>query len=224
MVSTLFQGRATIANDAPVSPTLPFYDPDAVEQRSRDIDKAKQLMADAGVDTVDVELRTGDLQEIPDLAAIIQQNAAEAGINIQVNTQSNSTFYENAWCPELYGVESSDAATLPCESSALFGIVDYGHRPTPDVYLSSAFATGGVWNSSNWANSEFDAALTAYRESVDVDGQTAAMGTMQQLMWEDVPTTIPYFYDYLSGNDVSVSGVQVTALGHVIVSAASKSS
>lgn len=223
MVSTLFQGRAVIANDAPVLPSLPFFDPDAVEQRSRDIDKAKQLLAEAGVDSVDVELKSGDLQDIPDLAAIIKQNAAEAGINITVNTQSNSTFYENAWCPELYGVESSDPSTLPCESAALFGIVDYGHRPTPDVYLSSAFSTGGVWNSSNYANSEFDAALQEYRESVDVTGQTAAMGKMQQSLWEDVPAMVPYFYDYLSGHDSSVSDVQATALGHLVLSAASKS-
>ena len=223
MVSTLFNGRAEIANDHPILSTLPFFDAGAVEQRPRDIDRAKQLMADAGVDGFSVAIDTGDLQEIPDLAAIIQQNAAELGIDIQVNTQSNSTFYEAAWCPQLYGVESSDPSTAPCETSAVFGIVDYGHRPVPDVYLSSALSSGGVWNSSNYANPTFDAALSDYRRAVDVDGQKAAAAVMQQQLWEDVPIMLPYFYNYLSGHDESVSGVQATALGHTIVSKATKS-
>ncbi len=223
MVDTLFAGRAEIANDYPVLSSLPFYDPDAAEQRARDIEMARSLMSEAGVDSLSVELQTGDLQEIPDLAALIQQNAAEAGIDITVNTQSNSTFYEAAWCPQLYGVESSDPSTLPCESSATFGIVDYGHRPVPDIYLGSALSSGGVWNSSNYANPDFDQALSEYRQSVDVDGQREAMGRMQAILWEDVPAVYPYFYNYLSGHDNSVAGVEATALGHTILSAATKS-
>ncbi len=222
MVDTLFSGRAEIGNDHPILSSLPFYDPDAVEQRSRNIEQAQALLAEAGVDSLDVTLQTGDLQDIPDLAAIIQQNAAEAGINITVNTQSNSTFYEAGWCPELYGAESSDPATLPCESSFEFGIVDYGHRPVPDIFLGSALSTGGVWNSSNYANSEFDDQLSAYRTAVDVEGQTAAISQIQQILWEDVPAAYPYFFNYLSGHDESVQGVQATALGHTILSAATK--
>jgi hypothetical protein len=33
---------------------------------------------------------------------------------------------------------------------------------------------------------------------------------------------MPYFYNYLCGHDNSVTGVQATALGHTIVSKASK--
>ncbi|MDH5520534.1 MAG: hypothetical protein OEZ14_08375, partial [Acidimicrobiia bacterium] len=163
-------------------------------------------------------IETGDLQEIPDLAAIVQRNAAEAGFNLQVSTQSNSTFYGAAWCPE-----DNDASTVPCWGSAEFGIVDYGHRPTPDVYFSSALASGGVWNSSVWENSDFDALLSQYRRSVTVDDQKAAVGEIEKLMHEETPACYPYFYNYLSGNDASVSGMEVTALGHMILSKASKS-
>lgn len=221
MVSTLFSGRAEVANDHPVVTSLPFYDPDAVEQRSRDIEMAKSLLAEAGVDSINVECKTGDLQEIPELAAIMAQNAAEAGINITVNTQSNSTFYEDAWCPALY-TEEPPADGVPCGPSAEFGIVDYGHRPIPDVFLGSALATDGVWNSSNYSNPEFDSQLSAYRTAVDVEGQTAAIGEIQRILWNDVPASYPYFFNYLSGHDTSVSGVQATSLGHCILSGASK--
>ncbi len=218
MVTTLFNGRAEIANDHPVLSSLPFFDPDAVEQRTRDIDMAKSLLSEAGVTEISGTIETGDIQEIPDLAAIIQRNAAEAGFNLQVSTQSNSTFYGNAWCPD-----DGDDSTVPCWGAAEFGIVDYGHRPTPDVYFSSALASGGVWNSSVWENSDFDALLSQYRTSVTVDDQKAAVGEIQKLMHEETPACYPYFYNYLSGHDNSVSGMQSTALGHVILSGASKS-
>ena len=93
---------------------------------------------------------------------------------------------------------------MPCGPSAEFGIVDYGHRPIPDIFLGSALATGGVWNSSNYANPEFDAQLSAYRTAVDVDGQKAAIGEIQKILWDDVPAAYPYFFNYLSGHDDSV--------------------
>ncbi len=218
MVDTLWAGRAEIGNDHPVLSTLPFYDADAVPQRVRDIDQARQLLSDAGLEGVSAACETGDIQEVPQLAAIIQQNAAEAGFDLTVSTQSNSTFYGAAWCPGA----NPDDFSLPCDGSAEFGIVDYGHRPVPDVYFGSALATGGVWNSSNYASEEFDTQLSAYRTSIDVEGQTAAVSEIQKILWNDVPAAYPYFYNYLSGHDNSVSGVQATALGHTILSAATK--
>ncbi len=219
MVDTLWAGRAEIGNDHPVLSSLPFFDDAAVEQRTPDPEMAKQLLADAGVDSVTAVCETGDLQEIPQLAAIIQQNAAAAGINLTVNTQSNSTFYGAAWCP---GPNESDDS-LPCDNAAEFGIVDYGHRPVPDVYFSSALRTGGPWNSSNFANAEFDQLLLDYQGSIDVDSQKAAVSQMQSLLWEEVPACYPYFYNFLGGHDSSVTGVKATSLGHTILSGASKS-
>ncbi|MGI9609937.1 MAG: hypothetical protein ACR2NL_06545, partial [Acidimicrobiia bacterium] len=156
--------------------------------------------------------------EVPELAAIIKQNAAAAGFEFTVNVQSNSTFYGAAWCP---GANATDE-TLPCDGAADFGIVDYGHRPVPDIFLGSALATGGVWNSSNFANAEFDSLLSEYRTAVDVEGQKKAIGAIQVLMHDEQPALYPYFFDFLVGHDSSVSGVQTTALGHLLLGKASK--
>lgn len=135
-----------------------------------------------------------------------------------MNVQSNSTFYGDSWCP---GPNESDA-NLPCDGSSDFGIVDYGHRPTPDIFLSSALASGGVWNSSNYASEEFDGLLSDYRSAVDVEGQKTAIGQIQSVLHNDAPALYPYFFNYLAGHDASVSGVETTALGHMILSKASK--
>ena len=142
MVDLLFAGGARIANDHQVLESLPFYDPDAVEQRSKNVDRARELLAEAGVDEINAVLNTGDIQDIPDLAAIVQRNCAEAGINLEINTQPNSTFYGDSWCPE------SAEGEPPCFNSDPIGIVDWGHRPVPDVYFTSNLTTGGVWNAS----------------------------------------------------------------------------
>ncbi len=215
MVSSLFDGRADVGNDHPVVATLPFFDAEATPQRTRDIEKAKSLLAEAGVESLSATLHTGNLREIPEMAAVIQQNAAEAGIDLTVDTQDNSTFYGDSWCP-------GGTDDRPCADADEVGIVDYGHRPIPDIYLSAALGTGGVWNSSNYANPDFDALLSSYRTSIDVAGQRKAIGEIQKTLHDDTPACYAYFYNYLSGHDASVSGVQTTALGHVITSSASK--
>ncbi len=216
MVDTLFSGRAEIGNDHPILSSLPFFDPDATPQRSRDIEKAKALMAEAGIDSISTSFEGGDLGEVPDLAAIVARNAADAGIELTVNIQANSTFYGDAWCPP------DGSGDMPCPGSASVGAVDYGHRPIPDIFLASALSTGGVWNSSNWANSEFDGLLSDYRTAVDVDGQKTAIGAMQTLIHDEQPALYPYFFNFLAGHDSTMSGVQATALGHIVMSSASK--
>ncbi|MGI9600716.1 MAG: ABC transporter substrate-binding protein [Acidimicrobiales bacterium] len=215
MVNTLFEGRATIGNDHPVPSTLAFFDEAAVEQRTRDIAMAQQLLSDAGVESITATIECGNIQEVPDLAAIMQQNAAEAGFELTVNVQDNSTFYGDAWCPG-----GTDAQ--PCADAKEFGIVDYGHRPVPDVYFSSALSSGGVWNSSNYANPDFDTLLSQYRGALDVEGQKTAVSQMMQILHEDTPACYPYFYNYLSGHDSGIVGAEATALGHCIVSGASR--
>ena len=89
-------------------------------------------------------------------------------------------------------------ADPPCAGAAELGIVDYGHRATPDIYLNAAFATSGDWNSSQYSSPEFDAAFKEYQAAVDVEAQTAACEKIETILNEDVPVGLPYFYNYLS--------------------------
>ncbi len=127
MLQTLFRGRANIGNDHVIAPFFPYFDP-SVPQRVQDIDKAKQLLADAGAEGLHATLQIVNLQEIPELAQLISAGAAQAGITIDIAQESTSTFYGSQWCP-------AEPADPPCSGAAELGIVDYGHRPTPDIYL-----------------------------------------------------------------------------------------
>ena len=217
MVDVLFDGFAIVGNDHPVHPTLPFFDPDATPQRPKDPEMARQLLADAGYEGLSATIETGDILVSPDMGAIVEQNALEAGVTLSVNVTANSDFYGEYWCAGAsWGAQPDTGGPgVPCGASAAIGIVDYGHRPTPDVYFGRALETDGDWNSSNYASSEFDSLFAQYQGAIDVAGQKAAVGQIQQLLHEDAPALYPFFFDYLSGHDASVSGVQVTALGHM---------
>ena len=215
MISTLFNGRAILGNDSPIWSTLPFYDADAVEQRSRNIDKAKELLAEAAAESVSADIHFGDVQEVPDLAQLMSQDAADAGFNLTTALNSQGTFYDDSWCPNL-GEQPA------CPESSEFGIVDWGHRPVPDVFLTSALQSGAVWNASNYADEGYDQLVTDYQGAFTVDDQKAAIGQLQAKLWEDVPAIYPYFYNYLSGHNNNLANVQSTALGHSILTKTSK--
>ena len=211
LIDTLFKGTADIGNDSVIAPLYPFFDK-SVPQRTRDTAKAKQLLADAGFPNgLKATLHAVDLQEMPQLAELVQIQAAEGGFTLELNVESDSTFYSTEWCP-----------ASPCAGSAELGIVDYGHRATPDVYLLKAFKTGGDWNSSEYSSPDLDAAILEYQASADLDKRTAACKKIETIMLEDTPAAIPYFYNYLGGFSKSFTGVRLSALGQMLLDKAAK--
>jgi peptide/nickel transport system substrate-binding protein len=214
MVQQLFRGRAEVANDHVIAPIYPYFD-ESIPQRARDVERARALLAEAGAENMTAAIHCGELLEIPDLAVLIQSNARDAGFNLEVAVESLDTFYGAQWCPP-------DPADPPCSGASELGIVDYGHRATPDVYLNAALATGGVWNSSQYMSPEFDGAFGEFQAAVGVDAQKAACGKIQTILTRDLPILVPYFYNYLAGSSTAFSGVYSSALGQMFVSSASK--
>ena len=214
LIQQLFQGKAQLGNDHVIWQGYPYFDA-SVPQRVQDIAKAKQLLSDAGVTNLTADLHAGQLLEIPDLATLLKSQAQQAGITLNVKVESLDTFYGAQWCPKT-------PADPPCSGAAELGIVDYGHRATPDVYLNAALKSKGIWNSSQYSSAAFDAAFTQFQTSVGVDAQKAACTKIETILNEDTPIGLPYFYNYLAGNSKKFTGVYSSALGQMIFSAASK--
>ena len=214
LIEQLFKGKGILANDHVIAPFYPYFS-DTVEQRAQNIEQAKQLLSDAGKTGLTATLQYGRLNEIPDLAVLIQSQAAQAGITITPAGGDNGPFYDLHWC------NTTTPTDPPCQGNAELGIVDYGHRASPDVFLNSAFRTNGVWNASHYSSAAFDAAFTEFQSAVGVEAQTAACAKIEKIMYDDVPAVIPYFYNYLSGNAKTFTGVYTCALGQIFLSSAS---
>lgn len=215
MMDKLFKGRADIGNDHVIAPIYPYFDSVNPPQRTKDIDKAKALLAEAGVSGLKATLHTPDMQEIPDLAVLMQSGAAEAGITLDIQKESLDTFYGAQWCP-------AEPADPPCSGASELGIVDYGHRATPDVYLNAALKSKGIWNSSQYASADFDAAFKEFQAAVGLDAQKAACTKIQTILNNDVPVGVPYFYNYLGGISKEFQGAYGSAIGQMFLQQTSK--
>ncbi len=214
MVQQLFKGKGQVANDHVIFSIFPYFD-EGTPQRTRNVEEAKALLEAASATGLEAVLHVAEQQEIPDLAVLMQSQAAEAGITLTPAVESLDTFYGAQWCP-------GEPADPPCSGAAELGIVDYGHRSTPDVFLNSALKSNGVWNSSQYASADFDAAFAEFQAAVGVEAQTAACAKIQANLNDEVPVAIPYTYSFLSGNSNAFTGVYSSALGQMYVSSASK--
>jgi peptide/nickel transport system substrate-binding protein len=214
LVDTVLQGRGDVGNDHPIAPAYEFFDA-SQPQRERDVEKAKALLEEAGVAGLAVTMHAPDLQEIALLAEVVQSQLQEIGMDITLNVESTSTFYDR-WC-KVYDGTNEPAG---CDGGEEFGIVDYGNRATPDVYLVKAYATG-EWNSAHYLSEEFNAAVAAYQATVDLESRKEAVKLVQEIAHKDIPYVIPYFYNTLTAYTKTFSGVKHTGLGHYFVGTAS---
>ena len=213
MLDVVLKGRGQMGNDHPVAPSYEFFD-STQPQRERDIEKAKALLEEAGKAGLAVTMHVPKLVEIPQLAELMQTQLKDIGMDVTLNVISTDTFYDS-WCK----VYDSEVAPAGCDGGEEFGIVDYGNRGTPDVYLVKAYATG-EWNSAHYISEPFNAAVAEYQASLDLAGRQAAIKTVQAIATEDVPYIIPYFYDSLIAYKKNVTGIVATGLGHYYLGSA----
>ncbi|MBO0902524.1 ABC transporter substrate-binding protein [Jiella sonneratiae] len=204
LIQGLFRGMAELGNDSPFAPIFPSTDK-TVEQRAKDIDKAKQLMADAGTTGFDVTFTTMQIQELPALASLIKNAAAEIGINVTLKIEDSGAYYGSA---------------VPGKSDWLdseFGMTDYGHRGIPNVFLTAPLKSDGTWNAANFQNSDYDKLVTDYVAAIELKAQQEIAGKIQRLLLEETPIIYPYFYDYLTAASPKVKNMQPTAMGQLFL-------
>ena len=210
LVDGLWEGRAEIGNDSPFAPLYPSTDP-SVPQREQDLEQARQLLADAGAENITVQLDTWDGFEIPDLAQLVKNYAAEIGVTINLKITDAATYYGDGVFGNSTWLDS------------VMGITDYGHRPVPNVYLTAALAGDpklGVWNSAHFKNDDYDELVRQYVAALDVESQRGVAKQIQELLLEETPIIFPYFYNFLSAAKPNLQGAVSAATGQFDLSKA----
>ena len=208
LVKTLFDGRGVVGNDSPFWTGYPSHDP-SVKQRTKNIALAKALLAAAGKSGLKFTITTYRTQEIPDYAQIIQSSAKEAGIDVSLEFLTSGDYYG--------APAGTDYQTNTPWLNRSAVITDYGHRAIPNVFLVSAFASGGVWNQSHYANPKFDSAMKSYIGAVDLGTQRKYAKTMEGLLLQDTPVVLSYFYNYVAVGSSKVKNYAPEGLGGIEV-------
>jgi peptide/nickel transport system substrate-binding protein len=217
IVKALFQGFADVGNDSPFAPVYPSTNT-SVAQRTKDIAKAKSLLAAAGHGSgFSTQLVTENFVEIPQYAQIVAQSAKEIGVNISLKVESSTQYYGKA----TFGNSDWLDATM--------SLVDYGHRGVPNVFLTSPLETynaktgTGTWNAAHFANAQYDKLVAQYIASSDLGTQKTLAGQIETLLLAQTPIIFGYFYNYLTATLKGVTGVYPTAVGHLFLYDAAKS-
>lgn len=186
-------------NDHPIWSGYPMFDPNAVTQREEDLAMAAQLLSDAGYpDGFTAPLDAVQFNEVEDLAQLIQASAAQIGVTLEVGVYDTGTYYGDYW--------------LAAQGS--MGIVNYGHRGVPHVYLAAPLLSTGTWNASHYNNPDYDALFAQFNAELDVDAQKTLAGQIETLLNDDVPFAVPYFLDFISVTGANFEGLVTTGMGH----------
>ena len=204
LVEGLLGGRADLGNDhafAPIYPGSPTTDD--VPQREQDIDKAKQLLSDAGLSGLNVTLTTEQFLEIPQYAQFIKEMCAPAGINVQLDVQPQTKFY-------------GTGANQPW-LQVPFGITDWGARGTAGQTIDPAYlcrsvpkpdlSNAGAWNSAHWCNPQFDQLVQQFEGEVDEQKRKDLAVQAATIQQDEVPDVIAYWIHELRATRKNVHGL-----------------
>jgi peptide/nickel transport system substrate-binding protein len=194
IIKTLLNGLGDLGNDSPFAPVFPSTSP--VPQRKKNLAKAKQLMAAAAPKgfstTVTVQ---GDL-EIPAYAQILQRSVKDIGIKMAIKSETDSVYF------------AGTAKTTPWLNTPI-NITGWGARAVPDVYLTSDYHSGGVWNAAHYNSKAFDALAKSYLAAISLADKRKYSKQIEQLLLHDTPLIISYFSPTLAAGSKSIKGYYV---------------
>ncbi len=189
------QGYGAIGNDSPIGPLYESYNDESVIPPARDVDAARALLAEAGYpDGLELVLHVPNSGGRPDLAAVLQSQWAEAGINIEISVEPEEIYYgEDGWL------------------EVDLGITGWGSRPYPQFYLDVMLVSGARWNESHFADSEFDALANIASSTLDEAERIAAYSDIQKLLLERGPVIIPYYFPQFGAISEDFKGFNLEA-------------
>ena len=205
VVDGLMQGYAEIGNDSPFAPIFPVTNPD-VPQRQLDLDKARALLAEAGVpDGFKTSLNVINTLEVPAYATVLQAGAAKVGIDLDIILQDGGTYYGNGQFGSSPWLDSTA------------GITDFGHRSIPNVYLTAQFQSDGVWNSSHLNNPEIDKEIGEFLATVEFEAQRKIATSLQEKFIDLTPTIYSAFLQFVFVTGANVGGVVPNSSGQLFL-------
>lgn len=210
IVQGIFLNRAQLANDNPFAPIFPSA-PRDLPQRHLDIPRAKALLAEAANGKparIATTLVTEKFMEMPDYAVLVQNAAASIGIDLRLRIESQSAYYGSAVRGQSDWLDST------------IGITDYGHRGVPNVFLDAPLSSHGGWNAARFNNPDYDGLLKRFTAALDLPEQRSLASEIGQVLLDETPLVIAYFFDAMIAMRADLQAVRFTAITQLDLSRA----
>ncbi len=168
-------GYGVTGRDTPIGPIFGDFYLDVPEPK-RDVEKAKQLLKEAGYENLKITLMAQNSFDVPKIAVVWKEQLADAGVTVDINVVPPDVYYQdNGWL------------------EVDFGITEWALRATPQPYLQLAYTTGAKWNESHWSDPDLD--KLAQQAAVELDRAKRAQiyQDIQRIFIERGPIIVPYF-------------------------------
>jgi peptide/nickel transport system substrate-binding protein len=170
IVKVAFFGQADQATEAIYSGN-PYYSGLNPWADGPDYDKAKALLAEAGVEGLKFDF-DGQPQVPTQIKAaqVLQQQLKQAGIEMNIQNYESGEWITRLFAKDYFATISYWSATL-----------DPAH-----FYYTNVLSTSG-WNSTGYGTPEMDALLTAFVQETDVEKRKAAYKAVIEKFNQDLP-------------------------------------
>lgn len=181
----VFEGAYTAGNQ-PFAPTSPWYDQtNPVE--ARDVEAAKALLAEAGLEGIQIEIQAPNNPVQLQLMQVIQAMAAEAGIEISIKATEFATMLSEQTAGNYEGSQ-----------------VGWSGRTDPDGNIHAFVTCAGGLNDSKFCSEEVDNLLNEARLSTETSDRKASYDAANAILSDALPIIYLYHQTWLwaMSNDI----------------------
>ncbi|WP_029138128.1 ABC transporter substrate-binding protein [Nakamurella lactea] len=192
-----------------VSPSNKYYDKAAVQDYSYDLDKAKELFAEAGVKqgTKFTCWASSSSPQYRTQCEILQQSLAEIGYTVAIQVNEGST-----WAAKFYpaGKDYSDLIVPNFLS----------REPAPLPFVASYFGKDG-WSESNWAGTpEYEMTKSSIKTATEESDIKSAFADFQKITSTEQPVISVLNVGEPSATGTDIEGVWIESDGTIHVEGA----
>ena len=188
IVEATQRGYGTVSNE--VYPESVFGYSDQIKGYSYDVEKAKSLLAEAGISTpCDMGTLTCNAGGAK-VAEIVQQQLAQVGINLSIQTLETATFYDGVF-----------------NGTYDIAIIRTGFEPDASSYDVMFTEEGlGNLNYSQYVNPEIQSMLNEAMSTVDTEARAELYRQAMELAEQDAIYVPLYEYPDLWAQNIGLSG------------------
>ncbi|MEU4551829.1 peptide/nickel transport system substrate-binding protein [Micromonospora violae] len=192
LVDAVFNGLHAAAC-SPISPASTFSSPEAQNCPTHDPAKAKQLLAEAGVQTpYTVTMLASNTPDTLRLAQALQSMVKDGGFDLKINPVEYSSL-----------LDEQDRGNFELLQLGWSGRID------PDANITNFVGTGGSQNVSGYSNPQLDTLLTQARQAGDVEERRKLYGQAVTLLQQDDALIYLYRQRNLTAVSKQIQGLQV---------------
>lgn len=175
-IKKILYGYGVVGNDNPIGPGFKYFD-QSLEQAAYDPDRAKFHLKRAGIDAVKVDYHAADVayEGAVDAGLLFRNNAARAGIDINVIREPNDGYWSNI------------AFKRPFYASY------WSSRPVEDMILSLGYLSDAPWNESHIKNGKLDGLIKTARGESDETKRRQLYSDIQRMIVAEGRVIIPAF-------------------------------